>query len=322
MIVDNNADDESRFRNSRALSRHTRRVTVPPMSAIKIECIQAANALLAESPAWDVARGVLYWADVERAAVFRWDPRRGQTGFWPVPELLGCIAPARSGRLIFAGAQGIGRLDPGTGDIERIAHPERELAENRFNDGKVDRMGRFWSGTMHVPGTRASGSLYRLDRELVVRRMDEGFICSNGIGWSPSNRIMYFTDSLTRTIWANDFDFESGTLGERRTFARLADDDGLPDGLTVDSEGFVWSAIWDGWRVIRFTPEGDIDREIRVPVQRPTSLAFGGDDLTTLFVTSASFELDARALARGPLAGGVFAIQVGVTGLPEKGFDD
>jgi sugar lactone lactonase YvrE len=286
------------------------------------ECVQAANALLAESPVWDAHRGLLFWADVERAAIFRWDPRRGQTGFWPMPELLGCIAPTRSGNLLFAGARGIGLLDVETGAIERVVHPEASLPENRFNDGKVDRMGRFWSGTMHVAGTQASGSLYRLDSTRHLEQLDRGFICSNGIGWSPDNRTMYFTDSMVRTIWAYDFDFASGALSNRRTFAQLAENDGLPDGLCVDSEGCVWSAIWDGWRVIRFTPSGDIEREIRMPVQRPTSCTFGGDDLTTLFVTSASFELDAAALLRGPLAGGIFALQIGIAGLPETAFHD
>ncbi|MEP7242954.1 MAG: SMP-30/gluconolactonase/LRE family protein [Gammaproteobacteria bacterium] len=288
----------------------------------RIACVQAANALLGESPAWDSERRVLYWADVERAAIFRWDPDRGQTGFWPMPELLGCIATTRRGRLIFAGAQGIGFFDPETGAIERSAHPEAALPENRFNDGKVDRLGRFWSGTMHVPGTRPSGSLYRLGHELTAQRMDRPFTCPNGIGWSPDNRTMYFTDSMARTIWAYDFNLHSGTLGERRVFARLADHDGLPDGLTVDCEGGVWSAVWDGWRVIRYAPSGAIEREIRMPVQRPTSCAFGGDDLATLFVTSASFELDASALARGPLAGALFSLCPGVAGLPETPFHD
>lgn len=288
----------------------------------KVECVQTANALLAESPSWDAKRRVLYWADLERPAIFRWNSQHGQTGFWPMSEPLGCVATARSGRLIFADAAGIGVLTPDTGEIERISDPEVSLPDNRFNDGKVDRQGRFWAGTMPAQGVQPSGSLYRMDRNLKVRRMDEGFICSNGMGWSPDDRTMYFTDSIVRTIWAYDFEAASGQIGNRRVFARLPADDGLPDGLAVDSEGFVWSAIWDGWRLIRYAPDGDIDREIRMPVQRPTSCAFGGDDLSTLFVTSASMGLDAAALARGPLAGGLFSIPVDVAGLPETSFDD
>jgi sugar lactone lactonase YvrE len=150
--------------------------------------------------------------------------------------------------------------------------------------------------------------------------MDSGFICSNGLGWSPDDRTMYFTDSMVRTIWAYEFDLPTGALGARRVFAKLADNDGVPDGLTVDSEGFVWSAIWDGWRVIRYAPDGSIDREVSMPVQRPSSCMFGGPDLKTLYITSACVELGWSALAKGPLAGALFALECDVAGLPEPAF--
>lgn len=137
----------------------------------------------------------------------------------------------------------------------------------------------------------------------------------NGIGWSPDNRIMYFTDTMVRTIWAYEYDVTRGDLGQRRVFAWLDAHDGLPDGLTVDAEGFVWSAVWDGWRVIRYAPDGGIDREIRLPVQRPTSCMFGGPALDTLYVTSASVGLQGA-----PLAGGLFAVRPGVAGIPETPF--
>jgi len=230
--------------------------------------------------------------------------------------------PSRSpDRLAFADWDGFGFLDLNTGTITRTANPESELPNNRFNDGKVDRAGRFWAGTMDDSCAGPVGSLYRWDPNGTVTRMATGFICSNGLGWSPDNRILYFTDSMIRTIWAYEFDLASGSLGARKVFAELAKDDGVPDGLTVDSEGFVWSAIWDGWRVIRYAPDGRIDREIRMPVQRPSSCMFGGDDLKTLFITSACVELGWNSLCRGPLAGALFALQCEVPGLPEVSFD-
>jgi sugar lactone lactonase YvrE len=230
------------------------------------------------------------------------------------------VAPTQSGRLIFADADGFGILDPASGEISRIADTEKDRAHNRFNDGKVDRAGRFWGGTMDNQCLQATGSLYRVDRDLSVHCLDSGFICSNGIGWSPDNQTMYFTDSMVRTIWAYEFDLGSGAMGPRRVFAQLSDRDGYPDGLTVDSEGFVWSAVWDGWRLIRYAPDGAIEREIRMPVQRPSSCMFGDPDLKTLFITSACVELGWSALKEGPLAGGLFALRTRVAGLPEMPF--
>lgn len=284
-------------------------------------CIQLANAILGEGPTWYPAEGALFWVDIKRPAVFRFDPRRGQTGHWPMPRPIGCVVPTRSaGRLAFADADGFGFLDLTSGRIERSHDPEHDLPGNRFNDGKVDRRGRFWAGTIDDQCVAPTGNLYRLDADGSVHRMASGFICSNGLGWSPDERTMYFTDSMVRTIWAYEFDARAGELGERRVFARLADHDGVPDGLAVDAEGFVWSAIWDGWRLIRLAPDGSLDREVRMPVQRPTSCMFGGADFRTLYVTSASVALDAPALQRGPLAGALFALDCAVPGLPEAPF--
>ena len=283
-------------------------------------CIQPANAILGESPCWDAVQDALYWVDCKRPAVFRWSPAKGQTGHWPMPKSIGCVAAAGPQRLVFADSDGFGFLDLNTGKISRIADPESHLHQNQFNDGKIDRAGRFWAGTMDERGVEPTGSLYRLDLDLTVHRLDTGFICSNGLGWSPDSRTMYFTDSMVRTIWEYDFDLRSAELGGRRIFAKLADHDGVPDGLTVDSEGFIWCAIWDGWRLIRYAPDGTIDREIRLPVQRPTSCTFGGSDLKTLYITSACDELGWSALKAGPLAGALFALQTDVPGLVDVEF--
>ncbi len=285
-----------------------------------VRVIQAANAILGEGPTWDPVEGVLYWVDIKRPAIFRWDPRVGQTGHWPMPNPIGCASKAERGRMVFADSAGFGMLELHTGEISRIACPEGDQPQNRFNDGKVDRAGRFWAATMDDKCKRPTGSLYRLDSDFSLQRVATGFICSNGLGWSPDNRTMYFTDSMVRTIWAYDFDLRSGELGPRRIFARLRDQVGLPDGLTVDSEGFVWSAIWDGWRLIRFAPNGTIDREVRIPVRRPTSCMFGGADLKTIYITSACLELTRPSLKEGPLAGALFSLEAEIPGLPETCF--
>lgn len=159
-----------------------------------------------------------------------------------------------------------------------------------------------------------------MDPDYSVSRIETGMICSNGLGWSPDDRIMYFTDSVARKIWSYDFDVEDGTIRNRRVFAEFSEDDGMPDGLTVDAAGFVWSAIWDGWRVIRFSPLGLIDQVIHMPVQRPSSCTFGGPDLKTLYITSASIDLPFNAVKGGPLAGALFAVQVEVPGLDQTPF--
>lgn len=286
----------------------------------RVRCIQAANAIVAEGPTWDAMRQRLLWVDNRRPALLEYSITGGQTDRWPLPEFVGCAVPAVDGSIVVADRLGIALLDPETGALRRVANPEAGQTGNRFNDGKVDRAGRFWVGSMDIEYARPSGSLYRLDPDLSVHRMDTGFVCSNGIGWSPDNRTMYFVDAQIRTIFAYEFDLSSGGLGRRRIFARLADDDGFPDGLTVDEEGHVWVAIWNGWRINRYAPDGAVVDAIEMPVQQPSSCMFGGPDFRTLFITSACYNLDRAALRRGPLAGGLFAVEPGVAGLPEPRF--
>ena len=245
---------------------------------------------------------------------------------WARPATGPSSAPSASRLLLNLAAwylrdsEGLGLLDLATGETRRLGDPEENLPGNRFNDGKVDRAGRVWAGTMDDACLQPTGSLYRVDPDYSIHRMATGFTCSNGLGWSPDNRTMYFTDSMVRTIWAYEFDLETGSLGKRTVFAELPSGSGVPDGLTVDSEGFVWSAVWDGWRVIRYAPDGTTDRVVSMPVQRPSSCMFGGSDLKTLFFTSACVELGWSALKDGPLAGSLFAIATDVAGIPETPF--
>ena len=213
---------------------------------------------------------------------------------------------------------GLDRYSPLTGTRVPIAPIEADVSGNRPNDGKCDRQGRFWFGTMDDSETGFAGSLYKVGAGGALTRMLSGIGVSNGLDWSPDGTIFYYTDSLRRTIWQFPFDTAEGALGERAPFVTLDPHEGAPDGLTVDEDGYVWSAHWDGWRIVRYNPDGVIDRVFELPVPRPTSVCFGGPDLSILYVTSARIGLSPAALERAPLSGGLFSLRPGVRGLPSR----
>jgi sugar lactone lactonase YvrE len=285
-----------------------------------IRCVLPACALLGEGPLWDPEDGVLYWVDIKRRLVHRFDPLTGRDAEWPVPEPVGSLARRTTGGLVVALRTGFHFLDLDTGAIQPVAQPEPDRSENRFNDGKPDRRGRFWAGSMHDPMTAPTGALYRLDPDGGCQRMVDGVICSNALCWSPDGRTMYHADTLRRVVWAWDSDPDRGEIANRRVFLELSGDDGFPDGATVDAEGFLWLAHWGGWQLTRRDPTGRTERVIRLPVQQPTCPAFGGPDLRMLYVTSAAIGLSADALAAQPCAGGLLALDPGVRGLPEARF--
>lgn len=289
------------------------------MAGPEIRCVVEARNRLGEVPVWDVAEQALYWVDIEEKRLQRFTPATGVVEQWTMPERIACFALRERGGLIVAFASGFAFLDLATGAVERLAAPDADPG-NRFNDGKCDRRGRFWAGTMDDGLTCHSGGLFRLDPDLGCRRMADGIGISNSLAWSPDDRVMYFADTLDRTIYRYDFDIETGAIANRRVFATTHDRPGNPDGSTIDAEGYLWNAEWDGWAVVRYAPDGRVDRVIELPVQKPTSCMFGGPDLATLYVTSAVWDLSGAALARQPLAGGLFAIDVGVRGLPEPRF--
>jgi sugar lactone lactonase YvrE len=215
---------------------------------------------------------------------------------------------------------GISAIDPATGRREVLLHPEANLSGNWFNDCKCDRQGRLWTGSADRGEKDPTGSLYIIDAKLQVRRVDSGIICANGPAFSPDGKVCYFCDSYARRIFRYDVDRATAEVGPRMPFATVPDDDGYPDGMTVDAEGFLWNAHWDGWRVTRYAPDGTIDRVIEVPVPRPTAPGFGGPDLATLYITSAAGGLSEQQLREAPLSGGLFACEPGVRGLPEPMF--
>lgn len=282
----------------------------------KPEVALAAEAMVGEGPVWSVEQGALYWVDVPVGALHRFEPGSGATRSWQMPAEVGSIALRAGGGAIAALRTGFCLVDLGTGDVQALDDPEADQPRTRFNDGKCDRRGRFWAGTMDIDEQEPLGALYRFEGSGRCERVLSGVGLSNGLGWSPDDRTMYHTDSLTGVIKAYDYDVDIGALRNPRPFVvdRLP---AVPDGLTVDAEGCVWGVKWDGWRVFRYTPDGRVDREVALPVQQPTSCAFGGPRLDVLFVTSARKGLSPATLAEQPLAGSVFAIDAGIQGLPE-----
>lgn len=285
-----------------------------------IECVLNAKALLGESPVWSARESALYWVDIRGSAIHRLDPATGATATWDGGENVGSLGLRQSGGAVLALRSGFATLSFETGRIERLSNPIAGRADLRFNDGRVDRRGRFWSGTVNekrVPGTAA---LYRLDPDGRVSCVLDGITVANTIAWSPDDRTMYLGCSWEGVVWAFDFEIETGTVSNRRVFVRFAEDDGAPDGATADRDGGIWIAHHDGWRITRFLPDGSVDQVIDMPVARPTSVSFGGSELDELYVTSASAGLSEADLQKGPLSGSVFRLRPGQRGLPEPLF--
>ena len=293
---------------------------MPRLELPQVECVLPAAALLGESPVWCPEENVLYWVDIKRPAVHRFSPMTGSSQTWPMKEEVTSIGLRQSGGAIASFRSSIATINFLTGEVSKLPGPIVPQPDMRFNDGRCDRRGRFWVGTLHEGRQPETASLYRFDPDGRHSEMIAGVTVSNGIAWSLDNRVMYFADSWARTIFKFDFDFDSGTVHNRRVFVQLPEGAGVPDGATVDAEGFLWSATFDGGSVIRYAPDGSTDRVIKMPVQRPTSCAFGGEDFSILYVTSASMGLTGQQRIDAPLAGGLFAVDAGVRGLREPRF--
>ena len=283
---------------------------------VEIACVAQTQDVLGEVPRWHPVERALYWIDAFKPAVHRLDPHSGQLDSWTPPEKLGSFAPRVGGGLLIAGRGGLAHYDPASATLDRIVDPEAGGAVNILNDGRCDRRGRFWVGSMSKTMQRASGRLYRLERGH-LDTVDDGIWVANGVCWSPDDRRMYLADSHVKTIFVYDFDLAAGMIGPRRVFATMQDRRGVPDGSSVDAEGCIWNAVFDAGCLVRYAPDGRVDRTVALPVSRPTACAFGGNELATLYVTTARFRLAPDRLAAETHAGGLLALDVGVRGLPE-----
>ena len=283
-----------------------------------VRCVYRINAAIGEGPVWCPRESALYWVNIPAGAIHRFDPATGADAVFCVGRRLGSFALRESGAMVVAADDGFAFFDPRTGAFEELDQVEAHMPQNRFNDGKCDSRGRFWAGSMagdYLNAPAPSGSLYRLDPDLTVTRVETGVTISNGLGWSPDDATMYYADTGARTLYAYDFDAAAGRIENRRAFVTVAPEDGEPDGIAVDAEGFVWCALSGGGRIARYDPDGRTERQVALPVPLPTSLAFGGDELDVLYVTSMSYELSAAGFAAAPLSGSLFAMEAPAPGL-------
>jgi len=284
----------------------------------------AAAALLGESPFWHPREQALYYCDIPGHRLQRFTPAGGDLVHWDFDIDVGCCAPLLDGGLLLALRDGIWRFDPANGERSRIAKPPYDPATERFNDGKCDPQGRLWVSTIYEPREPALAALYRLEGKRVVKQAD-GITVGNGLAWSPSGRTMYWSDTKAHTVYAFDVEPASGTISARRVFARFAPKapgadpagyGGRPDGAAVDAEGCYWVAMFEGQRLLRLSPDGEIVREVALPVRCPTMPCFGGPDLKTIYVTTSRQGRPAAELVEQPWAGCVLAFDVDVPGLP------
>lgn len=286
-----------------------------------VQLLLDAGALLGESPFWHAAEARLYWVDIEGRKIHRTDPATGADEVMDLAEQVGCIAPRAGGGLVAALENGCALIDR-WGALPRPFGPAvlADKPGQRFNDGRVDAAGRLWVGSLTSDKTKPTAALYRLDPDGSLTEIFGGITTSNGAAFSPDDRTFYHADTPIHAIRAYDVDPATGTLGESRVFHQFEHGNGRPDGAAVDAEGCYWSALWDGWRVVRFSPAGELIQTVDMPIQRPTMLAFGGPDLQTAFVTSAGKNLSDAERKAQPHAGGVFSFRVDVPGLAQQMF--
>lgn len=283
------------------------------------ECVLPAQATLGECPRWDERRSTLWWVDILEPALHGFDPVTGRDIAIPMPEQIGCFSLTAEGGFIAGLRTGIFLLDERGQVLRKLCDNLENPATSRYNDGRCDARGRFWLGTLDEPKASSAACLYRYSDQ-VLTTIDVGLLTSNGMAFSPDNRWCYHSDTPRFTIYRHPYDIGTGEVGPREDWVKFtptATDRGRPDGASVDSEGFYWSALYEGGRIVRISPQGEVVGEYPLPVRCPTMCAFGGDDLRTLYVTTARNGRSAEELAAYPQSGGVFAMRVPVPGLVE-----
>ncbi len=286
----------------------------------EIRVAHHGNDLVGECPLWHPTENKLYWVDTRRPAIQRLETD-GSVRTWSMPTNVGSIVFRKDGNLIGALKNGFCEIDLNTGLTTIIEDPEPEFPENRLNDGKCDQKGRFWCGSRDPTDHNPGGSLYRLDPDFSIKKMDTGFIVSNAMAFSPDGKTLVFGDSRGETVWKYDLDLEQGEISNKRVFIST---EGLPwriDGATFDAQGYYWCALVGGGAIGRFDPVGRLDQLIQVPVTHPTMCNFGGPALDVLYVTSGTVFLNETQKMQQPLAGSLFSIHgLGVKGVPEPFF--
>ncbi|MEM9181385.1 MAG: SMP-30/gluconolactonase/LRE family protein [Pseudomonadota bacterium] len=298
-----------------------------------VECLLTVENHLGEGPLWDVEDQCLYWVDstgrrVGKDAIWRLNPASGHIKSWPLDMDIGAMALRERGGAVLALSDGFYGFDFETGETTLIAKVDDDPTRTRLNDGKCDRQGRFFAGGMDDQEELGICGLWRLDPNLSLTKIDSGIICSNGPCWSPDDETFYFADTFQNEIWAYDYDISTGSVANRRVFASTAEDAGFADGSTVDAEGCLWNAQVISGDLIRYAPDGQVDRKISMPVKNITSVMFGGSELDEIYVTSMArvshpathdnFAVEAKPQFA---AGGLFRITgLGIRGIAEPRF--
>ncbi|MBT3358698.1 MAG: SMP-30/gluconolactonase/LRE family protein [Rhodospirillales bacterium] len=284
------------------------------------KCVWDLGATLGEGPIWDAAEQAVYFVDIKQDCVHRYTPSTGEAKTWQFERQICSVTRRSRGGFVATTRHSFAFLDLAAGKVEEIAPVDIDNPDMRFNDAKADGRGRLWAGTMDdTESGEKSGVLYRLDPDRSWREMDDGYGVTNGPAFAIDGKTMYHTDSPARTIYAFDVD-DAGSISNKRVFIKFSEEDGYPDGMTVDAQGYLWVAHYRGWRVSRFSPDGRLDRAFALPVAQVTSCVFGGADLETLYVTTATQTLDEDELLGQPLAGGLFEIPTGIRGLQSAEF--
>jgi sugar lactone lactonase YvrE len=283
---------------------------------IDVKCVWEEPAILGEGPLWVERENAVYWVDIVSRKVHRYGTADGSRRSWMFEEQVTSLSARQQGGFVGTVRDGFAAIDLETNKIEPIVMPESDRPQNRFNDGKVDVSGRYWAGSMDDGEKLETGSLYRLDRDLSLHKMDENYAITNGPTFSKDGRTLYHNDTAKRTIFAFDF-AENGAISNKRVFIKLeTDEEGYPDGMTVDSESCLWLCHFAGSRITRYSPEGHVLQVISMPVPNITSCTFAGPELDTLYITTARHLLSEADLEKYPLSGSLFSCKPGVTGLP------
>jgi len=281
-----------------------------------LELLLNVGAIVSEGPSWDETNKTLYWVDIDGKRVHIYDLTTKKDISIEVGQYVGSVVPRKSGGAVVAMQYGIYFFNTEDGKLTFISNPEKDKSMNRFNDGKCDAFGRFLVGTMHFEEKEPTGALYCLEPDHSIKTLLTDVTISNGIAWSPDNKIMYYIDSPTKHVDAFDYDIESGTIYNKRIVVRIPDNCGIPDGMTSDSEGMLWVAHWGGWQVSRWDPyTGKQIDKIHVPAKMVSSCVFGGTNLDELYITTARRGLNEKELRNQPNAGGIFKIKVGIKGM-------
>jgi sugar lactone lactonase YvrE len=276
---------------------------------VAIRAVTQHTSMLGEGPVWDAINNTICWVDILNGEIHEYDVVQEVFRTISVGQMIGSFVLRSDRNFIAALHHGFAFIDRKSGLVEMITDPEEHLPGNRFNDGECDPAGRFWAGTMALSEEEGAGSLYMIDHRLKPERMIDNVTISNGMAWSGDHQTFYYIDTLTQQVVAYEYDKHSGRIGNKRIVIRIETDDGYPDGMTIDAEGMLWIAHWNGWQVTRWNPKtGEKLSHIKLPVAKVTSCAFGGEHLEDLYITTAKVDLTPEELHKQPLAGSLFVV--------------